>query len=1190
MRQNTGLFAGLALLAAILGVSTLPNRSTSTQGMAEAPKPAGAPVGKAKASAKPNSPCNEIQKRLSRFLEAAQQSENDSWLPGDCYAPAPRKPAAPKSLPGVRFAIATVPNPISTHLALQFDHAVEAIQQAAQDNGYSYDDSWLPWDAGKDYERLPDQLDSEDLREVQQAQPGVMTFRNDTKAPYTVGLIFFLIGEKPTGGISDTQFDAAIRWITQLGGLSNEEPLRILGPTFSGSLPSLQLTLEHSGIGARPVWVSSGSVSSFDEYARFRAWIKQRGLGSHFWTAYENDRLMTERFCSYLAQQQYDVGRLAFLSEDETAFGGSSQTTPDAAGSSSQRPSDDSAAPDLSPNACQEARELRYPRDIAALRSAYEQQAILSPAKPPGSATAPSTTLRGDLSEPDNSDHDTVRTYGGQLTPLAQEAILLDIVNRLNDQRIEFILVRSTNSLDQIFLGKFLRRAYPQGRVVFDGADLLFTRGSDGAALRGVMALSNYPLLTLESKWVPPLLTVGPARTFANDMSEGVYIAARDLFIPSRGVPIQDYGAPVWAAAPESSRAIPPTWLTVVGRGQFWPVAALTQMSKDAEAKSILTGSHDRGDGSPIQPPSWKPELPVWMEVLLLALLALAFRHLYCCLSGAVWAGRFRFQAYFTPQPGLAHPTLIALGSLIPPMLAVVAAAASGVLARHETVVGFQTPLALWWLVVFLTVWIAACAACYVLVPTLRSSLHGKPPIRWRVIAPLAGLGILGLFVLLQFRLVSNLVSANAVPAYWRSVNLFSGVSPLLPQILFLAGAYAWIWCSLRGRAHFGNDRPMLPPKAQLPPAMSLFSQDVAGQQAESAARPLSPGYLWALLGTAAVTVCVCLLILGQTSVRTLGERTFGTLIFCWMCLFIAVILADSFRAWFAWNRLRQLLIRLDRLAFRRTMRQMSGVAWGSIWKMTENVFEERYRLTGFQMESLRRLKNAFPSKSTIPAELTATFQTCEDLIQDFANWYVRVRAGERLMKLEFLPELQAELAGTAAVVTRILLLPEWSRQTKSLISGPPQPDGKGSAGPPAPNIPLHIRAAEEFVILTYVAFIQNILGRIRTIFLGIVWLFVTAALAMASYPFDPLDALRAIFLAVFLIVAVFMIVIYAQMSRDATLSHLTNTTPGELGWDFWLRLGGFGIGPLLACLATWFPSVTDFVFSWLQPGAQALK
>jgi hypothetical protein len=55
-------------------------------------------------------------------------------------------------------------------------------------------------------------------------------------------------------------------------------------------------------------------------------------------------------------------------------------------------------------------------------------------------------------------------------------------------------------------------------------------------------------------------------------------------------------------------------------------------------------------------------------------------------------------------------------------------------------------------------------------------------------------------------------------------------------------------------------------------------------------------------------------------------------------------------------------------------------------------------------------------------------------------------------------------------------------------------------------------------------------------------------------------------------------------------LSHITNTTPGELGDDFWLKLVGFGLAPLLGLLTAIFPSISDFVFSWLQPGLQSVK
>src|SRR5579863_7480468 len=263
---------------------------------------------------------------------------------------------------------------------------------------------------------------------------------------------------------------------------------------------------------------------------------------------------MVDRFCEYLEHQGYHRNQIAFLSEDETAFG-SSQTLPDMARTTK-----------VKEEPCSDAIRLSYPRDIATLRSAYESQSILSPAKPESNPNAPSTTLRGDLSEPPSSDHDTVRSYGGQLTPLSQESILLDITNRLNEKRIQFIILRSTNSLDQIFLSQFLRRSYPGGRVVIDGADLLFTRGAEGRSLRGVMLLSTYPLLTSEQDWTSSLVKprTRSYRIFGEDNAEAAYIAARDLFRdPHTQVPLH-YATPKWAQdspGTDAENQRPPTWI-----------------------------------------------------------------------------------------------------------------------------------------------------------------------------------------------------------------------------------------------------------------------------------------------------------------------------------------------------------------------------------------------------------------------------------------------------------------------------------------------------------------------------------------------------------------------------------------------------------------------------------------------------
>lgn len=65
---------------------------------------------------------------------------------------------------------------------------------------------------------------------------------------------------------------------------------------------------------------------------------------------------------------------------------------------------------------------------------------------------------------------------------------------------------------------------------------------------------------------------------------------------------------------------------------------------------------------------------------------------------------------------------------------------------------------------------------------------------------------------------------------------------------------------------------------------------------------------------------------------------------------------------------------------------------------------------------------------------------------------------------------------------------------------------------------------------------------------------------------------------------------ILTQMHGDPTLTRITDTTPGELGAAFWLRLASFLAIPTVTLLAAQFPAIGGFLFSWLQPALQALK
>ena len=136
-----------------------------------------------------------------------------------------------------------------------------------------------------------DAIAEEKDEEEKDACPGILLFRrslsqeiaDDATKPFAAGMLVFLIGEQPTGGLNLRQWDTAIEWLSDHAD-ENEAEKRIvpvLGPSFSGSLPSLDQRLEallsqgsSSAFGVATVL--SGSISGCSSIE----WLKER---LNFW-------------------------------------------------------------------------------------------------------------------------------------------------------------------------------------------------------------------------------------------------------------------------------------------------------------------------------------------------------------------------------------------------------------------------------------------------------------------------------------------------------------------------------------------------------------------------------------------------------------------------------------------------------------------------------------------------------------------------------------------------------------------------------------------------------------------------------------------------------------------------------------------------------------------------------------------
>ena len=476
--------ATLLAIAAVVGVSvqTEPKQSENARTERTAESKRSRPSIENNRTQNERPGCASLQEELEDFLTI-----ENLIVPETCY----ESGKAPEGQPppdfytktsGLKFIIALMPDPVHTHLSPLFDQFAVAIQEGAQDEKYDYDSSWLPWDDDESsYTHLADEKASIQEKKLKENQPGIILFRRmprcseemirkgesckeEVSTLYNYGLIVFVVGEEATQGIHAAQFKNALEWIGVLQPHKTIAGNRvaILGPTFSGSFPSVAHVLgdpkvaRKLGLGQkdRRLAIYSGSVSSSSSAQFFQDTFATQVV---FHSFVQNDNEILDRFCAYMRREQpgFDLGRVAIISEDETAYGGALLND-----------SNDGPKNDDDRAVCRKkALKLFYPRDISTLRAAYQAKSLFDVGSSSHSGELQRRNLPTDLADPSGRVHDSIRTYGGEQTPLAQEASLMEIVAALRELHARYILLRSSNTLDQLFLSNFVRRSYPLSRL-----------------------------------------------------------------------------------------------------------------------------------------------------------------------------------------------------------------------------------------------------------------------------------------------------------------------------------------------------------------------------------------------------------------------------------------------------------------------------------------------------------------------------------------------------------------------------------------------------------------------------------------------------------------------------------------------------------------------------------------------------
>jgi hypothetical protein len=679
---------------------------------------------------------------------------------------------------------------------------------------------------------------------------------------------------------------------------------------------------------------------------------------------------------------------------------------------------------------------------------------------------------------------------------------------------------------------------------------------------------------------------------------------------------IADYRAPFWEQKSVDTVA-PSTWLSVIGRDGYWPVAVLTEpfsnLASPDSTVSVVTLPGGSDTGATPNPALWKFTLsPAWKFCCGLAALAVCL-HFYACLFGWRREDQSMF-VHFAPLPAMRQFILIGLGWATIGSIVILMLRCSNRIGSF-----LEESNTLWISVLSIVAWLA----CLGIVLDILARFFGEPrptgvrPLRaWMRLlrvgrsnsAPLHKRALCAIvFVAIPFVLlvgsywVSTKLfeyqSPNGVPTAYRAVHLTNGVSPMVSLLLLLAGFYWWFWQTLSGLALLGEGRPILPREKNLAAILARISSEMAGD-IESRAMPLPDIRRgWVYLFPIAILALPIYALWHEGPAgfdpifHSLENHAFNETLHALLAMALYLLILECTQLLGTWLSLKRLLLALNRSPLRRTFCALQGLSMNSLWSLSGASSRARYTIFSHQLESLIHLRNVLRSFA----------------FRDYGDELIRVSIESACTSARKFVEKRSRVADLAMIndregrhmrevfcqctehILNDLILPEWMNETRSmdLLEGGEKSDSYVVL-PLSEDEPT--RLAEEFVCLIYVGYLQNLLARMRTMVLSIIGVLAGFAFSLAFYPYVPRPTIAICVLLLVLILGSAVALVYAGLERDATLSRITNTEPGKLGMGFWVRYGSFLGVPILGLLVAQFPAITDFVTSWIEPSLNAAK
>jgi hypothetical protein len=1057
------------------------------------------------------------------------------------------------------FLIATVPDPIDSPFGYAFDQVVDAIQRAVEKkDGYILDRCWLPWDM----DRKSKPKDGQPATNLHVTKPGVLLFRHGIDKSRKINspslLAVLLVGETPMGGIHKEAFDNALQLLDKVGQ-PESEPVRIVGPYFSGSQTSLQFVLGdwfkfsdsfymHPNYRFKIITGSASAIRKrefFSYEANKESFPSWRQDGVQFSSTVIPTRTTLGAMLHFLTRRDgswttepisagVDLvpGKVALLTEGNTGFG--------------------KAFANLDNN---QVLNLRFPLHISRVKNEYNSAAKEKDKK---AKPADDDPLQSLSITDDQGAIEGVPAQGGSTTTATNGQVLSRILQTISREHCRYVGVIASDTRDKLFLIRLVREHCPDVCVFVTDGDLLLTHPDYQYYMRGVIIGSTYPLVPRNQIWVKADTT--ERILFPSVGAQGYYNAT--LMHLGLSDQLLEYTAPAFAfrngQQPDEADDRPPIWISMVApNGTIVPLHLYTHYDDKtgyvAKRESAEETAGDHGIAGLEYPGAM---VPIGLGLLCwwMYLIARAWGNPHARLF---WKG-----GSLLTLPDLFYRNIV-LGSQVlfaVPVLCLV--------WTHGEATGFDSP----WTIGF----VATVGLCLTLLalgmikPLARKGLagllHGRPlagdsgilrnvppdhPLETASWVAL-NLGILVLVYgfstvcLIRFWTMGDF--ARRALFFIRGVDLTTGLSPFTPLFFVCVGFAAWGFFQLK--------RTFIAERFHVPspyPAAESFHRLLA---ADTAVRD-EVSYEAIALKHAKV-IAAAIVALGGFGVAVWMQSLPTVEGWAWDLLFFAGFTGLFFlstttliRMFFLWARVKGLL---DAIAAQPMMRAFGRLPTKVTEVFGRYLFTKRPHLSHMQVPAhqLRLLVEAVENDPAAPESLRDFGRTSNEIDAILADQLSKGRHGGATRRAERV--VREKLSAVAGACLAVL-----APRGKSLAVDDAFGGGKGkdekSADPSTE--PTWLTLAESVAATQVVIYISQFFVQLR----NLVWASIVTStlllLAATSYPFHPEKLMLVGLIALSAAGMAGIVYLLVDMNRDEVVSRVTRTTPGKLSLDSGL-IGSF--------------------------------